>query len=94
MDCLFFDNSNGKDCFNRLTDRNRCERTTDCAEAQIGQRAVVLDAIDSLQNLGRVLVNGQEWAAKTEGTEILKEDTVVLIRGIQGVKLIVEKEED
>lgn len=68
------------------------ERTN--AEALIGQRAVVLDAIDSLQNFGRVLVNGQEWAAKTEGTEILKEDTVVLIRGIQGVKLIVEKEED
>jgi membrane protein implicated in regulation of membrane protease activity len=34
-----------------------------------------------------------EWSAKTDVTEIIEADTIVIIKGIQGVKLIVEKEE-
>ncbi len=63
------------------------------AESLIGQKAVVKEAINTLQATGRVEVNGMEWSAKTEESDIIATDTVVVIKGIQGVKLIVEKEE-
>jgi len=63
------------------------------AESLIGQKAVVREEINTLQATGRVEVNGMEWSAKTEESDIIATDTVVVIKGIQGVKLIVEKEE-
>ena len=53
----------------------------------------MIEEIDTVHATGRAVVNGMEWSAKTEGAEIIPVDTVVLIKGIQGVKLIVEKEE-
>jgi len=69
------------------------ERQKTNAESLIGQKAVVKETIDTIQATGRVEVNGMEWSAKTEETEAIEADTVVIIKGIQGVKLIVEKEE-
>jgi len=67
------------------------ERTN--AESLIGQRAIVIETIDSIHSVGRVEVNGMEWAAKTDESDVIEKDTIVSIKGIQGVKLIVEKEE-
>lgn len=69
------------------------ERQKTNAESLIGQKAIVKEEINTLQATGRVEVNGMEWSAKTEESEIIEADTIVSIRGIQGVKLIVEKEE-
>ena len=69
------------------------EREKTNAESLIGQKAVVKEEINTLQATGRVEVNGMEWSAKTEESEIIEADTIVMIKGIQGVKLIVEKEE-
>ena len=69
------------------------EREKTNAESLIGQKAVVREEINTLQATGRVEVNGMEWSAKTDESEIIEVDTIVMIRGIQGVKLIVEKEE-
>ena len=70
------------------------ERQKTNAESLIGQKAVVLEEIDTIHNVGRVEVNGMEWAAKTEDTEEpIKVGEIVVIEGIQGVKLIVRKEE-
>ena len=69
------------------------ERQKTNVESLIGQKAVVKEAIDTIQANGRVEVNGMEWSAKTDATEIIEADTIVIIKGIQGVKLIVEKEE-
>ena len=63
------------------------------AESLIGQKAVVIEEIDTVHATGRAVVNGMEWSAKTEGAELIPVDTVVIIKGTQGVKLIVEKEE-
>ena len=63
------------------------------AESLIGQKAVVKEEVNTLHATGRVEVNGMEWSAKTEESDCIAADTVVLIKGIQGVKLIVEKEE-
>ena len=67
------------------------ERTN--AESLIGQKAIVIETIDSIHGVGRVEVNGMEWAAKTDESGLIEKDTIVSIKGIQGVKLIVEKEE-
>lgn len=70
------------------------ERQKTNAESLIGQKAIVLETIDTLHGVGRAEVNGMEWSAKTdEPGEIIEIGTVVVIEGIQGVKLIVKKEE-
>lgn len=69
------------------------EREKTNADSLIGQKAVVKEPINTVQAVGRVVVNGMEWSAKTEGYDVVEAGEVVLIRGIQGVKLIVEKEE-
>ena len=61
----------------------------------IGQKAVVIETIDSLHGIGRIEINGMEWSAKTEDMSLLIEQgEVVVVQAIQGVKLIVKKEED
>lgn len=70
------------------------ERQKTNAESLIGQKAVVLERIDTLHGTGRAEVNGMEWSAKTDNPEeIIEVGEVVVIEGIQGVKLIVKKEE-
>lgn len=70
------------------------ERQKTNAESLIGKKAVVLERIDTLRGEGRAEVNGMEWSAKTdEPNGVIEKDTVVVIDGIQGVKLIVRKEE-
>lgn len=71
------------------------ERQKTNAESLIGQKAVVLETIDTLRGVGRVEANGMEWSAKTDEPESkIEAGEVVLIQGIQGVKLIVKKEEE
>ena len=70
------------------------ERQKTNAESLIGQKAVVIEKIDTLHGMGRAEVNGMEWAAKTDDMDsIIEAGEVVVIEGIQGVKLIVRKEE-
>lgn len=58
----------------------------------IGQKAVVIQEIDNLAQTGQVRLNDIEWMARTEADgERIPENTVVVIKEIQGVKLIVEK---
>ena len=70
------------------------ERQKTNAESLIGQKAVVIEKIDTLHGTGRAEVNGMEWSAKTdEAGQIIEAGEIVIIEGIQGVKLIVKKEE-
>ena len=67
------------------------ERERTNAESLIGQKAVVLDKIDTLHGVGRAEVNGMEWSAKTDNPDgVIEAGEVVVIDGIQGVKLIVK----
>lgn len=62
------------------------------ADALIGQEAIVTSTIDNLHSTGSVQVNGQDWSARSlREDEILEKGEVVLIRDIQGVKLVVGK---
>lgn len=69
------------------------DRVKTNAESLIGQKALVKEEINILQATGRVEIGGMEWSAKTEEPDIIEADTIVIVKGIQGVKLIVEKEE-
>lgn len=70
------------------------ERQKTNAESLIGQKAVVIEKIDTLHGVGRAEVNGMEWSAKAdEAGQIIEAGEIVVIEGIQGVKLIVKKEE-
>ncbi len=67
------------------------KRTATNIETLVGQNALVLETIDSLHNTGKVEVHGQEWSAKsTNPSMILEKGKVVIIEGIEGVKLVVK----
>ncbi len=59
------------------------------AEALIGQRCVVTEAINNLEGRGQVQIRGQFWSARTADDDVtVPADTVVTVEGIEGVKLI------
>ena len=71
------------------------ERQKTNAESLIGQQALVLEDIDTLQSAGLVEVRGQEWSAKSDEPDgRIAKNKVVVIEGIQGVKLIVREKEE
>lgn len=64
-------------------------------ESLIGQQAIVVSEIDNLQQIGRVTIQGKEWTARTTMNGILLQPgTVVIVRAIDGVKLIVEERKE
>ena len=68
------------------------ERTKTNSESLIGMQAIVTERIDNLKSTGTVVLNGQEWTARSFHQDVdIEEGVVVQIRDIQGVKLIVEQ---
>lgn len=64
-------------------------------ESLIGQQAIVVSEIDNLQQIGRVTIQGKEWTARTTVNGILLPvGTIVIVRAIDGVKLIVEERKE
>ena len=61
------------------------------SRALIGKVAKVIQPIDNLQSQGRVMVEDMDWSARSENGEPIDVGEEVLIKEIQGVKLIVEK---
>ena len=67
------------------------ERQTTNASSLIGKQAVVTGRIHNLEGIGKVIVSGQEWSAKSlVENQIFEEGEIVKIVKIKGVKLIVE----
>ena len=65
------------------------------ADSLIGREAVVTEKIDNLRSTGTVQVNGQEWSARSVNPEhVIEKDEIVMVRSIEGVKLIVGKRID
>lgn len=62
------------------------------ADSLIGKEAVVTERIDNLRSTGAVQVGGQVWTARSVNPEhIIEKDEIVMVRSIEGVKLIVGK---
>jgi len=70
------------------------ERQKTNAESLIGECAVVIEEIDTQKSQGKVEIQGMEWSAKTDEPDgKIAKGTVVVVNGIQGVKLIVRDKE-
>ena len=62
------------------------------ADSLIGKEAVVTEKIDNLRSTGAVQVSGQVWTARSVNPEhVIEKDEIVMVRSIEGVKLIVGK---
>ena len=71
------------------------ERQKTNAESLIGQHALVTEDINTIKAKGQVEICGQIWSAKTDEPDgKIPKDTVVVVNGIQGVKLIVRAREE
>ena len=62
-------------------------------EGLVGKQALVTTAIDNIHAQGQVIVDGQEWSARSSDGSIIEVGVRVTIQDISGVKLIVKKEE-
>lgn len=71
------------------------KRTRTNYEGVIGKEALVIVTIDNYNAIGQVVVDGQEWSAKSAEGEVIEKGTRVIVREVVGVKLIVsiKKEE-
>jgi membrane protein implicated in regulation of membrane protease activity len=65
------------------------KRTKTNYEGVIGKEAMVTITIDNMNAVGQVIVDGQEWSAKSLDGNVIKQGAKVKIHGITGVKLIV-----
>lgn len=72
----------------KYLNRNRIKTNADSLIDKIG---VVTADINNLMGEGSVIINGQEWTARTvDDSQTIAKDQLVIIKGIIGVKLIVE----
>ena len=60
------------------------------ADRLLGQTAMVRERVDNLAGTGTVYADGKLWTARSAGGQVLPEGERVLVRRIEGVKLIVE----
>ncbi len=67
------------------------KRTKTNYEGVIGKEAMVTITIDNVNAAGQVIVDGQEWSAKSLHGSVIKHGTRVKIHGITGVRLIVSE---
>ena len=72
---------------------NRRVRTN--ADQVVGKECVVREEIDNIRGAGRVYVDGLTWTARNAASdEPIPVDTTCIVREIQGVKLMVEPQEN
>lgn len=57
----------------------------------VGKIGRVTETINSAAGTGRALVGGDDWRARTEDGTILPENTHVVVVGMDGITIVVEK---
>ncbi|MDD6237498.1 MAG: NfeD family protein [Clostridiales bacterium] len=72
----------------KLINQNVEGSNADCLIEKIG---TVIERIDNQRAMGRVSVNGMEWAARSCDDTIIAVDEKVTIESIDGVKVMVTK---
>jgi len=61
-------------------------------ETVVGQTCICKETINNLEATGAVLLNGIEWTARTaNNNDIIEAETKVVVKSIEGVKLIVAR---
>jgi membrane protein implicated in regulation of membrane protease activity len=75
---------------NFLNSRKKVESNVN---ALIGKKAKIIEEIDQIEGFGKVKVNGEVWKAITEDSSTTFDvGETVVIKAIDGVKLIISKE--
>ena len=64
------------------------------ADRCIGAEAVVLEEINNLKSTGLVKAMGNTWTARSENGSVIPKDAVVIVRKMEGVKLIVSQQSE
>jgi len=81
-------------CAKPLIEKSVNQKTTKTnADRVIGAIGTVTQDIDNLAAVGLVSVLGQSWSARSADDSIIPNGTKILVKEIDGVKLIVEKTE-
>ena len=58
----------------------------------IGKKGIVTSKIDNTISEGRVLVEGQDWSARSIDNSIIDKDAMIEVTSFEGAKLIVKNE--
>ncbi|MCR5634419.1 MAG: NfeD family protein [Lachnospiraceae bacterium] len=77
-----------KPILNEYVNKKLIKTNVDTLEGQIG---VVKETINNLEAKGLVLLNGMDWTARSESGETIEPETRVIVKKVEGVKLIVAK---
>lgn len=64
------------------------------ADRNIGAQAIVLEDIDNTKGTGSVNVKGVTWTARSLDGNLIEKGTMVVVHKIEGVKLLVTKQEE
>lgn len=64
------------------------------ADRLISKCGVVTETINNNEGVGLVNINGEIWSAKSENNKTIKKGTKILVKEIQGVKLVVNNFEE
>lgn len=75
-----------------LRDKLAVKKQPTNADMVVGKTGIVLEEIDNLKGAGRVSAMGLTWTARSEEDGVIAKDTRVLVKRIDGVKLIVVPE--
>lgn len=74
---------------------NSQKREKTNVDSLIGKTAVVISEIQNLEGKGEVFVNGLTWTARAaEDSVRIAADTHVVVKAVEGVKLIVEEKKE
>lgn len=66
------------------------DRVRTNVESLVGKQGIVIADIDNVQNIGQIMVNGQEWSARSVDESVkIPAGAVVEVKSISGVKLLV-----
>ena len=69
------------------------KRTKTNVDSLVGEYCKVTEVIDNFNGTGTVVLNGLEWTARSVDETVIEPDSRVKVCGIDGVKLLVGKEE-
>ena len=66
------------------------KKTYTNSDRNIGKTAVCIADIDNISSVGQVKIGGAIWSAKGADDSVIKKDSKVIVKSIEGAKLVVE----
>lgn len=76
---------------NKLLKNRPHEKTN--ADRLEGCTGLVIETVENTKAKGQVKAKGSIWSARSSSGEIINEGDLVTVKGIEGVKLLVERQE-